>query len=283
MNETNRFDKKASISAIVMLIVGLTALIGNLALFVSSYPSLLKGYKEAHNLAGVKLIAWVFPAMSDLIMIAGIALLVASVGYFTKKPWAFLVSLIAVILGLLGTWMALVWPLMISYPPIYAPVFLTFFATWFVLLVYIKRINVKILILATLAGITMVLNFMNGVATLNKLLGSIMQFGAPAPLFVVSQQLNWIAAIAWGVFCVGIIYRHRWALIMGLGGGLLPLLSGTPLAYTHTIQSGGFSLFWLAPALSFILLLLLLVKGEKLWMFEETSVVTVQQGVNLPG
>lgn len=272
MVEKKGLDKRALTGALVTLIGGLVALIGNLYLFLISYPELMKGYKEAKNLPGVKIVTWLLPAMSDIIMIAGIALLIASIGYFMKKSWAFFVSLLAVVLGLLGTWMALVWPLMISYTPRYVPIFFTFLAVWCVLLLYVRKIDYKNFILVTLSGIAMVLNFMNGVASLNKLVGTIMQNGAPSPLFVVTQQLNWIVAIAWGVFTIGVIYRRRWAIIMGIGGGILPLISGTPLAYTNTISTNEFSLFWIAPSLSLILLLVILIKGEKHWVTDNDEV-----------
>lgn len=269
-------EKKALTAGLVMLVGGLIALIGNLYLFLTSYPELIKGYKEAKNLPGVKIVTWLLPAMSDIIMIAGIALIIASIGYFMKKSWAFFVALIAVVLGLLGTWMALVWPLMISYTPRYVPIFLTFLAIWCVLLLYVKRVDYKIFILSTLGGIAMVLNFMNGVASLNKLVGSIMQSGNASPLFVVTQQLNWIAAIAWGVFAVAVIYKRHWALVMAIGGGILPLISGTPLAYTNSIQTNEFSLFWLAPAISLILLSLILFKGEKHWSASDVKITSSQ-------
>jgi hypothetical protein len=274
MSETTGRDKKTLTGALVTLIAGLFALIANLYFFLSSYHNLAQGYKAVQNLPGVKIVTWLFPAMSDLIMISGIALLIAAIGYFKQKPWAFFVSLLATVIGLLGTWMSVVWPLMISHTPRHALIFALFLAVWFVLLLYVRKTDIKIIILATVSGIAMVLNFMNGVASLNKLMGSIIQFGKAMPLFVVTQQLNWIAAIAWGVFCVGVIYRKRWALIMGLGGGMLPLISGTPLAYMNSIQTNEISMFWIAPVLSLILFVVILIKGEKLWIAEDSTTIT---------
>ena len=115
----------------------------------------------------------------------------------------------------------------------------------------------------------MVLNFMNGVACLNLLMATMLKKGSPAPLFVVTQQLNWIIAVGWGVFAVGVLHRKSWVLPIGLGGGLLSLISGSPLAFINTKESGEFSMFWIAVIISGLYLLLLLITGDKLWVKKE--------------
>lgn len=279
MSSTTRdLEKRNIVGGVSALFAAIIAIISNLYLFLDQYQVLIKGYKEAKNLPGVKIVTWLLPAMSDLIMLAGIALLIASLGYFLKKSWAWFVSVVATVFGLLGTWMALVWPLMISYTPKYIYVFLTFLVLWSILLLYVRPIKITNFVLTTLAGIAMVLNFMNGVASLNKLVGTAMKAGMADPLFVLTQQLNWFAAIAWGVFAVGVLYHRRWVLIMGLGGGILPLISSTPLAYTNTIDTNEFSLFWIAPAISLVLLLVVMIKGEKHWVEEEGEQIIIPQG-----
>lgn len=277
---SNTLSKKFLVGGIISLVGGLIAIIGNLYLFLDQYPALKIGFKEANNMPGVKVVTWLFPAMSDIIMIAGTALIIAALGYFTKKSWAVAVSIGASVVGLLGTWMALVWPLMISYFPVYLPLFLTFLVVWCILLLYVHKIDIKNFVLATLGGIAMVLCFMDGVAGVNKIVGTILKSGNASPLFMVTQQLNWIAAVAWGVFTIGVIYRKRWALIMGFGGGILPLIGSTPLAYTNTVDTGEFSLFWIAPIVSTVLLIVLIVKGDKHWVIEDS---TLQSNTNVAG
>ncbi len=269
---SNKLSRKYLVGGIVSLIGGLIALTVNLFLFLDQYPALKIGFKEANNMAGVKVVTWIFPAMSDVIMIAGTMLVIAAIGFFTKKSWATPISIIASVLGLLGAWMALVWPLMISYFPVYIPVFVTFLVVWSVLLLYVYKIDLKNFVLATLGGVAMVLCFMDGTAGVNKIVGTMFKFGSADPLFLVTQQLNWIAAAAWGLFTVGVIYRKKWALIMGYAGGILALIGSVPLAYTNSVETGEFSLFWLAPILSGLLLLVLLIKGDKHWLPKEKEI-----------
>ncbi|MCK5674363.1 MAG: hypothetical protein KAH95_13365, partial [Spirochaetales bacterium] len=218
-----------------------------------------------NNMPAVKIVTWLLPAMSDIIMVAGIALLVASYGFIKKKTWAMNTAIIAGVLGLLGAWMAIVWPLMIAYPLRYIFIFFTFLIVWSIMLIYVRKTKMIIFALATVAGIAMVLNFMNGVACLNLLMRTIEKTGNPAPLFVVTQQLNWLIAVAWGVFAIGVLYGKSWVLPLGLGGGILSLISGSPLAFINTKESGEFSMFWIAVIVSGLYLILLLITGDKLW------------------
>ncbi len=92
-------SKKSLVGGIVSLLGGLIAIIGNLYLFLDQYPALKIGFKEANNMPGVKVVTWLLPAMSDIIMIAGTALIIAALGFFTKKSWAVAVSIGACVLG----------------------------------------------------------------------------------------------------------------------------------------------------------------------------------------
>ncbi len=258
-------DKRSLVGGILVLLVGIFTVISAWNNFLVAYPELKVGYKEVGNMPAVKIVTWLLPVMSDLIMIAGIALVVAAYGFFTKKSWSMKLSLIAIVLGLAGSWMAIVWPLMIAFPLRYLPLFLVFFITWLILLVYVKQEQKMITTLATLGGIAMVLNVMSGTASLNKLMGTMYMNGSPMPLFVMTQQLNWIVAVGWGVFTLGVIYRRSWVLLLGIAGGILPLMTSTPLAYMDTINSGETSMFWIAPIVCGALLIVLLITGDKLW------------------
>jgi hypothetical protein len=262
-------NPRYGVGAAAAVIAGLIAIIGNLFNVLKALPELKIGYAAVNNLPAVKIVTWLLPAMSDLIMIAGIALLVSAYGFLKKKSWAMNIAIIAGVLGLLGTWMAIVWPLMIAYPLRYIFIFLTFLIFWSILLIYVRKTKMRIFALATFAGIAMVLNFMNGVACLNLLMATMLKKGSPAPLFVVTQQLNWVIAVAWGIFAVGVLHRKSWVLPLGMGAGLLSLISGSPLAFINTKESGEFSMFFLAVIISGLYLVLLLITGDKLWRKNE--------------
>ncbi|MGD9677694.1 MAG: hypothetical protein AB7V16_04950 [Vulcanibacillus sp.] len=259
-------DRRSLVGGLLVLIVGIFAVVSAWNNFLIAYPELKVGYKAVNNLPAVKIVTWLLPVMSDFIMVAGVALVVAAYGFFTKRNWAMKLSLISIVVGLAGSWMAIVWPLMIAFPLRYLPLFLVFIATWSILLLYVKQENLKITALSTFGGIAMILNIMSGTASLNKLMGTLYMNGTPMPLFVMTQQLNWIVAVGWGIFTMGVIYRKSWVLLLGIIGGIFPLMVATPLAYMDSVNTGETSMFWISPIVSGALLIILLVTGDKLWM-----------------
>lgn len=245
---------------IVSLLGGLFAVIGGINFFLIGYKELLLGNIAADNATGSKMLTYVFPGMNDLCVMGGIALLVAAYGFFLKKRWAWFTAVTASVFVLLSSLLATFWPLMIALPLRYLPLFLTILVVWCVLLLYVRPVGLKLFILSTLGGMTLCLTWMNGVAGINMILKT-----KALPLHVVFQQLNWIAAIALGIFTVAILYRKDWALPFGLGGSLLAIIAGTPLAYTNTIQTNELSMFSYGPFLAVFLFLAFLIFNDKLW------------------
>jgi len=97
----------------------------------------------------------------------------------------------------------------------------------------------------------MVLSFMNGVASTNKMIVS-----GGAALFVAVERLNWVAALGWGVFTVLLITKPRsWVRWIAFGAARLELTAGLPLGIATAIEAGGFSMFLPAPLLSLALLI----------------------------
>jgi len=243
---------------------GLVALIGaslggiSFILFLARYQPLIMGNKGAKNMAGATMLTGLYPAMNDIAMASGVAFLVACFGFFTKKRWAWTMAIIAATCGLLSSWLGMVWPLMIQQPVTYLAIFIPEFLIWLTLVLYVRRTDTKLVIVSVIAGIAFVLNFMNGTAALNKMIGM------KAPLFLGTQQLNWLSAIAFGIFTVAILYRKDWAVPIGLGGSVMGLIAGIPLAYLNTMQTKEFSLFWIGVIVSAFMLIALLIHGQKL-------------------
>lgn len=256
-----KLTTKDIIAAIVSLIGGLVAVIGAINFFLKGYRELLQGNIADGNATGAKMLTFVFPGMNDLCVLGGIGLLVAAFGFFLKKRWAFTTAIIASVLVLLSSLLATFWPLMIALPLRYFPIFLTILVVWCVLLLYVRPVGAKLFTLSTLAGITMCLTWMNGVAGINMILKT-----KGLPLHIVTQQLNWLAAIGLGIFAIAVLYRKDWALPFGLGGALLSLIAGTPLAYTNSIQTNELSMFSYGPFAAIILLLAFLIFNDKLWV-----------------
>ncbi|MCD4700069.1 MAG: hypothetical protein K8R91_05815, partial [Phycisphaerae bacterium] len=139
---------------------------------------------------------------------------------------------------------------------VYAFVFIPNIIAFFLLLVYVRRVDPKIIAISTVAGMAYVMAFMNGVAATDQMLSG------GSPFFLVWQRLNWIASIAWGSFVVALLVRKQWALQLGLGAALLTLVAGIPLGVVTTMESARFSMFFLAPILALLLKVSLILPGS---------------------
>lgn len=258
-----KLTRKEIIGGIVSLIGGLVAVVGGIQFFLLGYKEIIVFNLDLNNIPEAKMLTYLFPGMNDLCVIGGIALIVASYGFFARKRWAWFTAVIASVFVLLSSLLATFWPLMIALPLRYLPIFLTILVVWCVLLLYVRPVGIIPFILSTFGGIIMCLTWMNGVAGINLILKT------GLPLHIVFQQLNWLAAIAVGVFTVSVLYRKDWALPLGMGGSLLAIIAGIPLAYTNSISTNEFSMFSYGPIMSVVLLLVLLFTSDKLWVKAE--------------
>ncbi len=240
-------------------VAGVLGLIGNFYLFMIGYKEIIAAYALLKKMPSVKLLTYVFPAFHDLGVVAAIALLVAAFGFLSRREWAWVLAVAAVALGLVSAWLPIVWPLMISMPVRYMAIFVPYLLLWILLIGYVRPMGARVLLLSLASGIAMVLAAMSGTAALTKLLGS------GSPIYIATQQLNWIAAAAWGVFTVGLLLKRSWALPLGLATAGLATISGYPVAYYDSIETSEFSMFAIGPTVSLLLLILLLWRQSSLW------------------
>jgi hypothetical protein len=145
-------------------------------------------------------------------------------------------------------------------PPASVLVFVPSLVSFVLMLTLVRRVDWRVIVTALFSGIALVLSFMNGVAATNKIIVT------GASIFVAVQRLNWIAALGWGVFTVGLIIKPAvWVRWVGLGAGILEVIAGLPLGIVTAIEAGRFSMFLPAPLLSAALLVVLLLPlGAKL-------------------
>ena len=199
------------------------------------------------------LLKYIQPAIADLGILGGVLFAVGAYGFLTSKRWAFLVSVIAIVLALQGSWFINVPYMSAGLPPVYFPLFWPYLVVYFLLIVFVGQVSWRRTLLGLLSGMAYVFCLMNGIASLSRIIT------VGAPLFSLVQRLHWVAMIGWGVVTVGIIIQPReWMRVLGLSAGLLELVVGIPLAYSTAISLGRFSLFSLAPICSAILVGLIL-------------------------
>ncbi len=210
------------------------------------------------------LLKWLHPFLTDLGLLAGVLFAVSAYGFFTSRKWAFLLSIIAIVLALQGSWFINVPYMAAGLPPIYFILFWPYLIMFFLIMRLVGKVPWNRTMVGFLAGMAFVFCFMNGIASTSRIIT------VGAPIFAMVQRLHWIAMIGWGVVTVGIILRPKeWMRVVGLSAATLELIVGIPLAIVTAQELGRFSLFALAPISCLILLVLFL--WPKVWDRLEAS------------
>lgn len=241
-----------------MRLGGILAVVGALIGIVGHYVLFTNWYRIGMSAESAEpgceiLLKYIHPALADLGILAGVLFAVSAYGFFTKARWAFLLSMIAITLALLGSWFINVPYMAAGLPPVYFSLFWPYLILYFLFARSVGRVSWSITLLALLTGLAYITCFMNGVSSTSR----IITIGSP--LFILVQRLHWVAMAGWGVITVGILLKPKeWMRVLGLVSGSLELAVGIPLAYATAISLGRFSLFALAPIISLILLVLFL-------------------------
>jgi hypothetical protein len=247
-------ERNEKLGGFIALIGGLMGIIGHITIFLSWY---FRGMAAEAAEPGCEiLLKWIHPAMADLGILGGVIFLVSAYGFFTRRKWAFLLSVIAIVLSLQGAWFINVPFMAAGLPPVYFTLFWPFLILYFLIMVPVGKLSWSRTMIAFLAGMAWVFCLMNGIASLSR----IITIGAP--FFSLVQRSHWIAMLGWGVFTVGFLMQPKeWMRVLGLTAGLLELVVGIPLAIITAQELGRFSLFSLAPITCIILVTLLIWPG----------------------
>jgi len=260
-------NENRKLGGILALISGLMGIIGHTVIFLGWY---VRGmHAEAAEPGCEILLKFVHPAMSDLGMLGGVIFLVSAYGFFTKKTWAFLLSVIGLVLALQGAWFVNVPFMAAGLPPVYFILFWPYLVLYFLILMAVGKRSLVHTLLGLLLGMAWVFCLMNGIASLSRIITIGM------PFFTFVQRLHWIAMLGWGVTTVGVLMKpQEWMRVLGITAGLLEMVVGFPLAVITAQQLGRFSLFSLAPISSTILVILFVIPsiwGKIQTMLDKTS------------
>jgi hypothetical protein len=248
--------KENLIGGILAIIAALMGIIGHMVLFMKWYQI---GMHTPSAEPGCEiLLKTIHPLMADLGMLAGVMFAVSAYGYFTRRNWAFFLSVIALVLALLGSWFINVPYMAAGLPPVYFPLFWPYLILYFLFLIVVGKVPWSRTLLALLTGIAYIFCWMNGVASTSR----IITIGAP--IFTLVQHLHWVAMLGLAVVTVGIIMKPReWMRVVGLVAITAELVVGIPLTIATAQALGRFSLFALGPIACLILLIMFVWPG--LW------------------
>lgn len=254
----------------------------------TNYFDILKGFLESGRPPGLVMQAFHQPLFAAIMMLAGVLLLVSSVGYFYRYKWAFIVGLTGSIITIFGGWMLAMFPLMVGLAPF---MFIAFFIgaiVFFVLLLYVNKVETKLWVMSLLFGMAFVMTFMNGNASLNKMIGTNLKAknmaataGVPHPaaphpawgklnandgiIYELVQQFLWVGAFAFFVVAIAVVFRKDWVWPVALGASIIAIGGGLPVAYLDSQFTGETSQFYYGPVLGIVIFLLLFLFKDKLW------------------
>lgn len=247
-------SKQYKLGALVAILGAVLGAVGSLILFVRWYDPVMTAEILAGRPDEKIIVQYIFPALNDLSILAGILWAVAAYGFFRRRTWSWSIAVIANVLALQGSFFPVIPPVTRDLPPYSALIFIPNIILYFVLLLAVRKVDWPIIVVGLFSGMAMVLSFMNGVASTDKILVT------DKAIFVAVQRLNWIAALGWLTFTVGwLLVRAEWVHLVGLGAGLLEVVAGLPLGLQNALETGRFSMFLPAPLLSLALIILLLL------------------------
>ncbi len=260
--------KENLFGGILAIIAGLMGIIGHFIIFLKWYQI---GMHTPSAEPGCEiLLKTIHPLMADFGLLGGVLFLVSAYGFFTRRNWAFFLSVIALVLALLGSWFVNVPYMAAGLPPVYFPLFWPYLILYFLFMIIVGRVTWSRTLLGLLTGVAYIFCWMNGVASTSRMIT------IGAPIFTLVQYLNWVAMIGWAVVTVGIIMRPKeWMRVVGLIAGVAELVVGIPLTIATAQQLGRFSLFALAPISCLILVILFVWPGlwEKLTKMSEEEAI----------
>ncbi|MGD2158576.1 MAG: hypothetical protein PVG32_16980, partial [Anaerolineales bacterium] len=214
---------RTNLGGFLALIGGLMGIIGHYLIFLNWYEIGMAA--ESAEPGCEILLKYIQPAMFDLGVLGGALYLVSAYGFFSRRKWAFLLSVIATVLALQGSWFINVPYMAANLPPVYFTLFWPYLALYFLLMVPVGRVSWGRTLLGMLTGMTYVFCLMNGVASLSRIIT------VGAPIFAAVQRLHWVAMLGFGAVTVGIILRPaEWMRVLGLASGVVELTVGIPLA-----------------------------------------------------
>ncbi|MBN1463119.1 MAG: hypothetical protein JW922_05510 [Paludibacteraceae bacterium] len=182
-------------------------------------------------------------------------------GFATNQEWSWRYGKIAAALQMLAGFFPTIPAKSIDLPAATMPVFLIATVLWFGIM-YIGKVNRKVLIFLFLAGMAYVLSYMNGVAIISKYQTTTYN-DVWKGMYAVIFGVTWIASTTWLVVSYGVLQRKSYVIPLGIMAAIMSIIPGYSLAIVNIIEKGRFSMFLLAPLVSTFLLIYLVLPAAK--------------------
>src|SRR3972149_11564933 len=229
-------NRKSLWGGILATIAALMGIIGHIVLFLQWYR-IGMGADSAEPGCEI-LLKYIHPLMADMGIMGGVLFAVSAYGFFTRKNWAFFLSVVALVPALLGSWFVNVPYMAAGLPPIYFSLFWPYVLLYFLFLRAVGKVSWSLTLPALLTGGAYIFCWMNGVPSASRIITQ------GAPIFVLVQRLHFVAMAGWAVVTVGLLTKPKeWMRVVGLAAGATELAVGIPPAFVTAQPLGGVSLF----------------------------------------
>lgn len=181
-------------------------------------------------------------------------------GFLKEQKWAWFWGVVAATIQILAGFFPMIPAASIGMPTPTIWVFLIAFVLWFGML-YIGKVDKKIVALAFLGGLAYVLTFIDGVGAISRY--QTVPDGFPNGMYAMGMMTNWWAAAAIAIFIFALVKGKNWTIPVGVFAMMLSMFSGFPVGITDVARLGRFSMFLAGPIMSTILLIIILLPGTQ--------------------
>ncbi len=183
-------------------------------------------------------------------------------GFVKKQDWAWFWGILAASLQMLAGFFPTIPAKSIHLPAPTMTVFLIATVLWFGMM-YLGKVNKKIITFLFFAGMAYVLTYMDGVAIISKYQTTTYNDFWKG-MYAVDFGVTWFGATAWLVFSLAVLKRKTWALPLGIFSSFMSMLGGYPVAIVNIMEVHRFSMFLPAPVIATVLFIILLLPNTKM-------------------
>jgi len=182
-------------------------------------------------------------------------------GFIKKMEWAWFWGVLAAALQMLAGFFPTIPAKSIHLPAPTMTVFLIATVLWFGMM-YLGKVNKKVVTFLFFAGMAYVLTYMDGVAIISKYQTTTYNDFWKG-MYAVDFGVTWMGATAWLVFSMAVLKRKTWVVPLGIFSSFMSMLGGYPVAVVNIMEVHRFSMFLPAPVIATVLLLILLMPKTK--------------------
>ena len=259
---------------IVLSIVGILTGILLLYLMAQNYMLVVDG-KIAGDRPDEAIAVEVTHSMLGSLNIIASALWAAVLyGFYTKQKWSWQWGAIAAAIQMLAGFFPAVPAGSIGLPKPTMTVFIIAVGLWFGMM-YVGRVNRKVVVFTFVAGLAYVLTYIIGVAMISRYQHLGFETDIPKVLkgmYAVVMMSTWMGAAAWLAFIYSVFKHRTWAIPLGIMAAMTSMISGFTVSSVELIEKGGvFNLYMPAALIATGLLIYMLTPAAKVLIEERKA------------